>query len=136
MAKTVKRPGFVTFLGILGFVSGTLKVLFGVVVLLDTNRMEFFKDANITNSAVVAAAVVAIIAGLLTLFVANAILSGQKWAQLWYGLLMTFSLVANLVSTFVHSGSARWGYLGTALIAFIALQVLFSERSQAYFEED
>jgi hypothetical protein len=135
MAKTVKRPGVITFLGVLGYISGIFKVLFGLVIVLDTNRVEAFATEGLTNGVLLSAGVVMMLLGAFTLFLANSLLSGQKWAQVWYGIVFTLNLVVGIVSTFTHTGDARWSALASAIVAFIVLQLLFTDRVQEYFED-
>jgi hypothetical protein len=73
--------------------------------------------------------------GAFTLFLANSILTGAKWAQIWYGVVFTLNLVVGLVTVVTNSHGSRWAGLISAVIAFIVLQLLFSERAQAYFED-
>lgn len=135
MVKSAKRPGIITFLGVLGYISGIFKVLLGLVIVLDKNRVEAFATQNMTNGVILSAGVVMLLLGALTIFIANSLLSGQKWAQVWYGIVFTLNLVVGIVTTFTHTGDARWSALASAVIAFIALQLIFSNRAQEYFED-
>ena len=134
MAKSTKRPGIITFLGVLGFISGIFKLLLGLVIVLDTNRVEAFATEGATNGVLLGVGVGMMLLGAFTLFLANSLLSGQKWAQVWYGIVFTINLVVGIVTTFTHTGDARWSALASAIIAFIVLQMVFSDRAQEYFE--
>lgn len=134
MAKSTKRPGIITFLGVLGFISGIFKLLLGLVIVLDTNRVEAFATEGATNGVLLGVGVGMMLLGTFTLFLANSLLSGQKWAQVWYGIVFTINLVVGIVTTFTHTGDARWSALASAIIAFIVLQMVFSDRAQEYFE--
>lgn len=136
MAKTTKRPGIITLLGVLGYISGTVKVLSGLVIVLDKNRLDAFAGQGFTDTTLLWGGIGTMLLGAFTLFLANSVLNGQKWAQIWYGLVFTLNLIVGLVTVFAQSGSHRWAGLASALIAFIALQLLFNERSQRYFDEE
>lgn len=135
MAKTAKRPGIITLLGVLGYIGGTFKVLYGLLIVIDKDRVSAFAGQDFTNTTLLWAGIVTMLLGAFTLFLANSILSGQKWAQIWYGLVFTLNLIVGLVTVFTQSSSARWSGLASAIVAFIVLQLLFSERAQAYFDE-
>lgn len=134
MAKS-KRPGIITFLGVLGYISGIMKLLLGLVIVLDKERVEAFSTEGLSDGVLLSAGVGMMLIGAVTIFIANSLLSGQKWSQVWYGVIFAINLVVGIVTTFTHTGDARWSALGSAIIAFIALQLLFSERAQQYFED-
>ena len=135
MAKTAKRPGIITLLGILGYISGTVKVLAGLVIVLDKERVSAFADQGFTNTTLLWGGIATMLLGAFTLFLANSVLNGQKWAQIWYGLVFTLNMIVGLVTVFTQSGSNRWAGIVSAIVAFIALQLLFNERAQEYFDE-
>jgi hypothetical protein len=135
MAKTANRPGIVTLIGVLGLISGVVKVVSGAAIALASNKDELFVDYDLTNTGVASVGVVMMLLGAFTLFLANSILTGAKWAQIWYGVVFTLNLVVGLVTVVTNSHGSRWAGLISAVIAFIVLQLLFSERAQAYFED-
>lgn len=135
MAKSVQRPGIVTLLGVLGYIAGALKVFAGLVIVFDKNRIEDFSAQGFTNTTVLWGGIVTILLGLFTLFLANSILSGQRWAQIWYGLVFTLNMILGFVTVFTHGGTGRWSGLVTALLSLVILSLLFNDRSQEYFDE-
>ncbi len=136
MAKSAKRPGIVTILGVLGIISGVLKVLTGAAVALSSKKEELFTSVDLSNNQVIWVGVILMLLGAFTLFLANSILSGEKWAQVLYGIVFTINLVAGLLTLIANTGSSRWSGLVSAVFAFVVLQLLFSERAQAYFEDE
>ena len=136
MAKTAKRPGIITLIGVLGMISGVVKVLSGAAIALSSKKAELFSNQSLSSNEVIWVGVILMLLGAFTLFLANSILSGEKWAQVLYGVVFTLNLVAGLLSLIANTGSSRWSGLVSAVFAFVVLQLLFSERSQAYFEDE
>ena len=135
MAKTSKRPGIVSLLGILGYISGTVKVLSGFFLIIDPKRAELFADQGLTNTTILWSGIATLLLGAFTLFLANSIMSGQKWSQIWYGLVMTLNMIVGFVYVLAHNGPGRWAGLVSALIALVVLQLLFNDKSQEYFDQ-
>lgn len=136
MAKSAKRPAIITLLGILGIISGTLESITGLILIFAKETAEIYKDEAFTPTTVKWAGAIILAFGLIKIYIANSVLSGQKWAQIWYGILATLSLVSGIWSIIAHDGVSRWTGLFAAVVAFIVLQLLFSEKSQAYFESE
>lgn len=135
MAKGSTRPGIITLLGVLGYISGTVKVLTGLVIVLDKNRVEAFAGQDFTNTTLLWGGIITMLLGAFTLFLANSVLAGQKWSQVWYGIVFTLNMIIGFITVFTHNGAERWAGLVSAIIAFVVLQLLFNDRSQEYFDE-
>ena len=72
--------------------------------------------------------------GAFTVFIASSVLSGAKWAQVWYGVVAALGVVDGLWSIVANHSVSVWAGLVAVVLNFIILQLLFSDRAQAYFE--
>ena len=134
MAKN-KRPGIVTVLGVLGLISGAVQVLGGMFIALDGNRANDFSQTGLNETGLIWYGVFTIALGAFILFLASSILSGQRWARVWYAVIGTINIVAGTWLVITHSGEARWTGLFSAILWVIILQLLFNEKSDSYFED-
>jgi hypothetical protein len=135
MAKSVNRPGIITLLGILGIISGISKMFAGLLIALESNKTELMETLNLSHNGVIWTGVIIIALGALTTYIAVSVLSGEKWAQVWYGVVAAFGLVYGIWSIFADNDVSAWSGAISAVINFVILQLLFNDRAQAYFEE-
>jgi hypothetical protein len=134
MAAT-RRPGIVTILGVLGIISGIFQVLGGMFIVFDDNRLNDFAETGLTDTGLIWFGVFTMLIGAFVLFLASSILSGQKWARVWYAVVGTLNIVSGFWLTITHNGEARWTGLASAIIWIIVLQLLFNEKSDKFFED-
>lgn len=130
-----KRPGIITLIGILGILGGIFKILGGLFIVFDDNRALVITDSGLTTTGLIWVGIVMIVIGLIGIFIANAILSGQRWARVWYGFIATLNVVAGFWSLVAHQGESRWTGLAAAIIWLIVLQFLFNDKADAFFDE-
>lgn len=130
---TVRRPAIVTILGTLGLISGILKTFVGLVFAFSSEAVKV-GDSMVEHNVIMWTGIVIALFGALTIYIASSVLSGQKWAQVWYGVIAALGVVDGLWSIVADHSVSVWAGLVAVVLNFIILQLLFSERAQAYFE--
>ncbi len=130
---TVRRPAIVTILGTLGLISGILKTFVGLVFAFSSGAIKV-GDSMVEHNVIMWTGIVIALFGALTIYIASSVLSGQKWAQVWYGVIAALGVVDGLWSIVADHSVSVWAGLVAVVLNFIILQLLFSERAQAYFE--
>lgn len=130
-----KRPAIVSVLGILGIISGAMSVLGGMFIAFDGDRVNDFSQIGLNDTGLIWYGVITSLLGLFVLFLASSILSGQRWARVWYAVMGSLNIVGGVWLVITHSGEARWTGLISAILWVIILQLLFNEKSNKYFED-
>jgi len=133
MATVVKRPAIVSILGTLGLISGILKTFVGLVFAFSSGPINV-NGSMVEHTVIMWTGIVIALFGAFTVFIASSVLSGAKWAQVWYGVVAALGVVDGLWSIVANHSVSVWAGLVAVVLNFIILQLLFSDRAQAYFE--
>ena len=104
-------------------------------ITFDANRVNDFPDTGLTNTGLIWMGVFTIAIGAFILYLASSILSGQRWARVWYSVVGTINIVMGFWLAVTHSGDARWTGLASAIMWVVILQLLFNNKSDEYFED-
>lgn len=119
---SAKRPGGVTLVAILAWISGLFDVVTGILMLTTD---VFVESDNVT-------AVIFIVIGAVVIIVAAGLLRGNSVARIIVTALQVFSLAA--AGTYlIMSGASVVTNLISILISVIVLMLLWSKRANAFF---
>lgn len=127
------RPGGVTLVAVLAWISGALNILGGILFLIGIgDGATNVGGTAIDGNAGALAGWIAIIIGILTIAVGLGLLRGSNIARI----LAAIVFVLNIVSTIVvltTQGFGNWTAILSGLFALVALILLFSPKANAFF---
>ncbi len=131
----VKRPGVVTFIGVIMLLQATFTIIGGIVVLALNTQDRIIEQTSLTSSELVVSGVVSLIMGALILLVAFMLLGGSRLARLLVAIVQIVHVAVAAWSMFTHHSSAFLfsGLLSVAIAVFV-LWALYNEKSDEYFE--
>lgn len=137
MAAAPRRPGVVTFIGVILYIQAALATVAALAMIIFSGNDTVVKaNSGLTTDALVWSGIVEAVIAVLLFFVAVGIMSGASWARLFVaiveGLRMSIAVVLMLIH---HDG----GYLFTGTVtlligAFVIWALYGNERSDEYFE--
>jgi hypothetical protein len=137
---TVRRPGIVTFIGVILYIQAFLAVVAGIVAIAYKTRLsdtlENQSGVSFSDSSLLGIGIVELIVAVLLFVVASGIMRGSRGWRAFVGIVeglrMASALFAMLYyhdSAFVESG------LVTLLIGTFVLWALYGhEKSEEFFE--
>jgi hypothetical protein len=114
------RPGGVTLVAVLAWISGALQILTGILILLAG------------DSAGTAVAWVAIVIGVITIIVSLGLFRGNNAARIIVAIIFVLNLISAIFTMFVYPAQL-WSALIAAAFALIGLILLFSQRANEFF---
>ena len=134
----MKRPGVVTFVGVLLAIGAVLNAAVGIALIVErnvTDLQEVF-GVNDANVMVTTGVVELIIAGLLAL-VAWAIFSGANWARWAVAIVVGIRVAVAGWWLITHlDGGIHWNAILSIAFGIFILWALFGNReSNDYFEQ-
>ncbi|MCD5346104.1 hypothetical protein [Agromyces sp. S2-1-8] len=127
----VKRPGGVTFVAVLTWISGLLDIIGGTLLLFQTSvaaTVEAFGGA----SQLIASAIVSILIGIIVIIVAAGLLRGSAGARLVVTIVEALSIVASIFLAIAYPAGAIGEYFSAA-IAVVVIAILWTRRADAFF---
>ncbi|MET0671958.1 MAG: hypothetical protein ABWX66_06950 [Lacisediminihabitans sp.] len=117
------RPGGVTLVSILAWISGVLQLITGIVLL-------FAPDG--ANGAVTIAAWISIVLGIITIAVGVGLWRGSPVARIIATIVFVLNLISAVVAMFTASGSL-WAALVNGLLALIGIILLWTRAASDFF---
>jgi hypothetical protein len=114
------RPGGVTLVAVLAWISGALQILTGILILMGGEG----------GGAAVAWA--AIIIGILTIVVSIGLFRGNNAARIVVAIIFALNLITAIITMFSQPAQLWSALIGGAL-ALIGLLLLFSQRANEFF---
>ena len=117
------RPFGVTLVGAIILIWGALSLVFGVLALF--NRGD-------DGGAVLGAAIVAILVGVVYLAVAKGLFNGNAMSRMIVALVTVLSLIGGIWTLLAVSGQRVAG-VAQAVVAVIVLALLYGRKASAFF---
>ncbi|MGQ0575789.1 MAG: hypothetical protein ACT4RN_16535 [Pseudonocardia sp.] len=139
MSGPARRPGVVTFIGIVIYIQAALALVAAIVLLAFSSRLvRVISDVStepVTGAALLLSGIVELVLAALLFYVAAGIMRGNDGVRMFVavveGLRMAAALVAML---YYHDGAFVESGLVTILIGIFVLWALYgNERSDAFF---
>ena len=133
-ASPVKRPGGVTFLGVLVVISGILYVISGLLALVAYAGSGGTSTDLTSNqrTVILVIGIVILLVGVIELAVARGLFRGSNGARLIVAIVNVLTIVAGLFAAF-QSGNQRGTSVGQVVIAIIVLALLYSPKANEFF---
>jgi hypothetical protein len=136
---TIRRPGVVTFIGVIILIQSFLAAVVAVVTLAFKDEVNDFlasqggsqSDASITGSAIGAG-----VAALFLLIVGSGILRGSRGWRLFVVIVQAANMgyALYLMITHPHSAFVTTGLVTLLIGAFVIWALYGNKESEAYFE--
>ena len=124
-----KRPGGVTFIGVLVIISGILYILSGIIALV----VAASGAGTATQSwGVLIPGIAIIIFGVIELAVARGLFRGNNVSRIIVAIVNVLTIISGLFAAF-QPGNQRGVSFTQVAIAIIILAVLYSPRANAFF---
>ncbi len=124
-----RRPGGVTFLGVLAYVGGIVDIIGGSMLLV------LVTGAAIVQNPVpggLLTAITIIVAGIIVVAVAGGLLRGSNLSRLVFTVVRVISIATQIVAL-TSGGIALFAGIVSVLISAIVLSWLWTPRANAYF---
>lgn len=117
--STVRRPGVVTFIGIILYIQAVVAAAFGIVAFLERNNLEWQLKTGQSSNDLIVFAIVEFIFAVLLFLVASGVMSGANWSRILVAIVAGVRIVA--ISWWMLSHHA--GGIHSAAIIQIAIYV-------------
>ena len=130
----MKRPVFVTIVGILGIVSGIAQTVFGGGVIALRNDQKLLDEAGIKSGTAVAIGVACIVVGVLGVLFAIGLLRGSRVARGLLGISQLAQIGVSIYALAALDSSRRPAAIAGIVGSLIVLYFLFgTAKAKAFF---
>lgn len=133
----VKRPGVVTFIGVVLYIQAFLAAVGGIVGLAFSNRLDdaVVNGVQLTKNGIIATSIWELIMAVVLFFVASGIMRGSRGFRMVVAIVEGIRIVSSLGFMIYHSGGAyvESGFI-SILISMFVLWALYHEKSDEFFE--
>lgn len=139
MSMQPRRPGVVTFIGVILFAQAFLAAISAVVLLAFREDVQDFLAENgsaLSDGSVTGTVIGEAIAAILLLIVGAGIMSGSKGMRLFVAIVEAIVMgIALYAMVTHHAGAYLYRGFFTLLVGVFVLWALYgNERSEAFFE--
>ncbi|ODT98581.1 MAG: hypothetical protein ABS81_27565 [Pseudonocardia sp. SCN 72-86] len=132
-AAPLARPGSVTVVVVLVWISAVLQILVGVLLLVVAATIGT-AEVKVASGVIVAIGVFTLIIGLLTAAVASSLGKGGNGARVIVTILQVLQILGGVTTLSVYgTGGTGSGSFGTIAIAVIILALLWNNRANQFF---
>jgi hypothetical protein len=131
MSNSVDRPGGVTLVAVLTWISGALDILGGTILLFQTSiasTVEQFGGA----SQLIATAIFSILIGAVVIVVAVGLMRGSSGARIVITIFEALSIMSSIFLAIAYPAGAIGEYFGVA-ISLVIIALLWTRRASGFF---
>lgn len=131
----VRRPGVVTFIGVIMFIQATLTVVSGIVLMALSGEQRILDETSLDRAGLITAGIVSLVIGGIIFLVALSLLRGGKGARILVTIVQVIAVASAAWTMFTHhTGAFLFQGLITTAIAIFVIWALYNERSEEYFD--
>jgi hypothetical protein len=136
MDVEVRRPGVVTFIGVVLYIQAFLNAVAAVAIFLFRDDRDVLSATGATADELLWVSLGAAIIAVLLFIVGSGILGGSRGARLFVAIVTAINMGSAIWIMFVyHQGGFLFSGLVTIGVGVFVLWALYGhERSEAYFE--
>lgn len=139
MSMQPRRPGVVTFIGVILYIQAFLSAVSAVVLLAFRDNIQDFLADNgsaLSDGSVTGTIIGEVVASILLLIVASGIMSGSKGMRLFVAVVEAVVMgIALYTMVTHHAGAYLYRGFFTLLVGVFVLWALYgNDRSEAFFE--
>lgn len=131
MSDSTRRPGGVTLVAVLAWISGLLDIVSGTILLFQTSisaTVERFGG----ESQLIASALLNILIGVVVIVVAIGLLRGNNASRIVITIFEMLSIIGSVFLAIAYPAGAITEYFSIAL-AVVVLILLWTRRASAFF---
>ncbi|WP_440709923.1 DUF7144 family membrane protein [Herbiconiux sp. YIM B11900] len=128
----MRRPGGVTLVAVIVWISGALQVIGGVIGLITAPTTAEVNGVPGATGSLTATAIVAIVLGVITIAVGAALLRGSQLARVLTTIVLALNL-ASAVYLLLAVPTSVWQGLLNGLLALLGIILLYTRSANAYF---
>jgi hypothetical protein len=129
-----KRPGVITFIGVIMLIQATLTIVGGIVVLALNTQKRILDETGLSSSDLVVSGIVSLVVGAIILLVTLALLGGSRVARVIVTVVQVIAVAAAAWSMFTHhTGAFLFGGLLQVAIAIFVLWALYNEKADEFY---
>jgi hypothetical protein len=130
-----KRPGVVTFIGVIVLVQAAFGGVAGIVLIALQSNASVLDATAATKSELLTAGIVSLVIAAVQLFIGLGILGGSRVARGIVAFVQLLNVMAAAWLMFTHhTGAFLWQGVITVAVAVFVLWALFNERADEYYE--
>lgn len=126
-----RRPGAVTLVAVLTWISGALDIIGGVLLLFMQHDLELQRAFG-GSGVLITTAIVSILIGIVVVAVANGLLHGNSGSRLVITIVEVLSITTGVYTSIV-APALFWSELIGILVAILVLLMLWSRSANAFF---
>jgi hypothetical protein len=135
MAVASRRPGVVTFIGVILYIIGAVDILAGLTFIVTSGNTTIQDQVGQGSTVLVWSGIVEIIIGAITIIVARGVMTGASWARLIVAIVQGLRMAGAVILMLVHH---EGGYLASGLVTlFVGVFVIWAlygnEAADDYF---
>lgn len=132
----IRRPGVVTFVGIILYIQAFIALAFGAVAFIERNNEKLQLVTGNSDSDLIVFAIVEFIIAIALALVASGILSGAKWSRFLVAVVVGVRMVVAAWWMIAHhAGGFHTGGLITVGIGIFVLWALYGHKESDEFYE-
>ncbi|WP_368497044.1 hypothetical protein [Herbiconiux sp. A18JL235] len=128
----MKRPGGVTLVAVIVWISGAIQVIGGVVGLVTASTTAEVNGVPESAGTITATSIVAIVLGIVTVVVGAALLRGSQIARVLTTIVLALNLIGGVYLILATPSNLLQGVLN-AVLAVIGLVLLYTRSANAFF---
>lgn len=128
----MKRPGGVTLVAVIVWISGALQVIGGVIGLITASTTAEVNGVPESAGTLTATAIVAIVLGVVTVVVGAALLRGSQVARVLTTIVLALNL-ASAVYLLLAVPTSVWQGILNGVLALLGLILLYTRSANAFF---
>lgn len=133
---TVKRPGVVTFVGVVLYIKAVIAAVIGIALLVEKDNSALLDATGRDGDYITSTAIGEFVVAVLLFAVAWYLMSGAKGARLAVAIVVGLRMATAVWWMVTHFGGAlNWNALIQVGIGIFVLWALYgNDKSDAYFE--
>jgi hypothetical protein len=132
----VRRPGVVTFVGIVLYIKAAIAAIVGIALIVEKNNSALLEATGRDGDYILGTAVGEFVLAVLLFAVAWYLMTGAKFARITVAVVVGLRMVVAAWWMITHFGGAmNWNAIITIGIGIFVLWALYgNQESDAYFE--
>jgi hypothetical protein len=131
-----KRPGVITFIGVIMLIQATLTIVGGVVLLALNTQQRILDETGLSSSELVLSGIVSLVIGAIVLLVTLALLAGSRIARVLVTIVQVLVVAGAAWGMFAHhTGAYLFSGLLQIAIAVFVLWALYNERADEFYSQ-
>jgi hypothetical protein len=131
-----KRPGVVTFVGVVMFIQAFAALAYGIVAFLERNNEKMQLVTGQSDSDFIVQSIIQVLVALLLFLVASSIMSGTHWGRILVAVVAGIQIVVLTWFLIAHHGGGfqTLGVMYIGIDIFVLWALYGHKESQEFYE--